>query len=103
MSARKVYLFGNSKPDGNGTINQLLGGKGTSLPPNVPIGLPVPPGLIGSTEVCAYYLSNKNHCPPMVNAQVKNGIARIDNGPQIPRHLHHVEEKCKPISVQYKR
>ena len=51
-----VYLFGNKKADGNGSMKPLLGGKGANLAEMTRIGLPVPPGFTITTEVCTYYL-----------------------------------------------
>ena len=41
--AKYVYLFGNKKADGNGSMKPLLGGKGANLAEMTRIGLPVPP------------------------------------------------------------
>ena len=54
-----VYLFGNKKADGNGTMKPLLGGKGANLAEMSRIGLPVPPGFTITTEVCTYYYATK--------------------------------------------
>jgi len=43
--AKYVYLFGNKKSDGNGTMKPLLGGKGATPAEMSRIGLPVPPRL----------------------------------------------------------
>ena len=54
--ARKyVYFFGNGKADGNRTMKDLLGGKGSGLAEMTNAGLPVPPGFTISTEACTLY------------------------------------------------
>ena len=63
-----VYLFGNSKADGNGTMKPLLGGKGANLAEMTRIGLPVPPGFTITTEVCTYYYANKRTYPAELHA-----------------------------------
>ena len=73
-----VYLFGNKKADGNGSMKPLLGGKGANLAEMSRIGLPVPPGFTISTEVCTYYYQNKKTYPKALDAQVKNGVASIE-------------------------
>ena len=40
-----VYFFGGGKADGNGTMKDVLGGKGAGLAEMTNAGLPVPPGF----------------------------------------------------------
>ena len=76
--AKYVYLFGNKKADGNGSMKPLLGGKGANLAEMSRIGLPVPPGFTITTELCTYYYANKRSYPKELDAQVKSGIAFIE-------------------------
>ncbi|HTX20236.1 MAG TPA: pyruvate, phosphate dikinase [Candidatus Aquilonibacter sp.] len=78
-SAKYVFLFGNKKTDGNGSMKPLLGGKGANLAEMTRIGLPVPPGFTITTEVCAYYYQNKKTYPKELTAQMQNGVAFIEN------------------------
>src|SRR5919206_3004707 len=73
-----VYLFGNKKADGNGSMKALLGGKGANLAEMTRIGLPVPPGFTITTEVCTYYYAKKRSYPPALRAQMEAGIASIE-------------------------
>ena len=77
-SQKYVYLFGNKKADGDGSMKPLLGGKGANLAEMSRIGLPVPPGFTITTEVCTYYYANKRTYPKELQAQVKNGIGFIE-------------------------
>jgi pyruvate,orthophosphate dikinase len=77
-AAKYVYLFGNKKADGNGSMKPLLGGKGANLAEMSRIGLPVPPGFTITTEVCTYYYANKRSYPKELDAQVKTGVAFIE-------------------------
>src|SRR2546422_9335840 len=77
--SKYVYLFGNKKADGNGSMKPLLGGKGANLAEMSRIGLPVPPGFTITTEVCTYYYDNKRTYPKILEPQVKAGIAFIEN------------------------
>src|SRR5256714_11742922 len=77
-SAKYVYLFGNTKADGNGGMKPLLGGKGANLAEMSRIGLPVPPGFTITTEVCTYYYANKRTYPKVLDAQARNGVAFIE-------------------------
>ncbi len=59
-------------------MKPLLGGKGANLAEMTRIGLPVPPGVTITTEVCTYYYDNKRTYPKELDGQVKNGIAFIE-------------------------
>src|SRR5215468_6589428 len=76
--SKYVYLFGNNKADGNGSMKALLGGKGANLAEMSRIGLPVPPGFTITTEVCTYYYDNKRTYPKDLDPQAKAGIAAIE-------------------------
>src|SRR6266705_1555968 len=73
-----VFLFGNKKADGNGSMKALLGGKGANLAEMTRIGLPVPPGFTITTEVCTYYYANKRSYPKALDPQVKTGVSFIE-------------------------
>src|SRR5512140_713958 len=77
-SAKYVYLFGNKKADGDGSMKPLLGGKGANLAEMSRIGLPVPPGFTITTEVCTYYYQNKKSYPKTLEPEVKAGVAFIE-------------------------
>src|SRR5882672_9896734 len=77
-AAKYVYLFGNKKADGDGSMKALLGGKGANLAEMTRIGLPVPPGFTITTEVCTYYYANKRTYPKQLEAQTREGIAFLE-------------------------
>src|SRR6187401_3851903 len=77
-TSKYVYLFGNGKADGDGTMKPLLGGKGANLAEMSRIGLPVPPGFTITTEVCTYYYANKKTYPPELQAQVEAGVRKME-------------------------
>ena len=77
-AAKYVYLFGNKKADGDGSMKPLLGGKGANLAEMSRIGLPVPPGFTITTEVCTHYYANKRTYPRDLDPQVKAGVAFIE-------------------------
>jgi pyruvate, orthophosphate dikinase len=77
-ASKYVYLFGNKKADGNGSMKPLLGGKGANLAEMSRIGLPVPPGFTITTEVCTYYYQNKKSYPKILAGQVRAGVAFIE-------------------------
>ncbi len=77
-SKKYVYLFGNKKSDGDGSMKALLGGKGANLAEMARIGLPVPSGFTITTEVCTYFYDNKRTYPKELQAQMANGIAHLE-------------------------
>ena len=77
-TTKYVYLFGNKKADGNGSMKPLLGGKGANLAEMSRIGLPVPPGFTITTEVCTYYYANKQTYPKTLADSVKAGVTSLE-------------------------
>ncbi|WP_159999487.1 pyruvate, phosphate dikinase [Roseomonas sp. 18066] len=73
-----VYGFGAGRNDGKAEMRNLLGGKGANLAEMASIGLPVPPGFTITTEVCTYYYDNGKQYPAELQAQVAEGLARIE-------------------------
>src|SRR5438093_159017 len=78
-SKKYVYNWGNKKADGDGSMKPLLGGKGANLAEMTRIGLPVPPGFTITTEVCTHYYANKKSYPRELAAQVKRGVAFLED------------------------
>ena len=58
-AVKLVYQFG----EGNASMGDLLGGKGSNLCEMVRLGLPVPPGFVITTQVCRDYLSQDQALP----------------------------------------
>jgi len=77
-TSKYVYLFGNGKADGDGSMKALLGGKGANLAEMSRIGLPVPPGFTITTEVCTYYYEHKKTYPKELQGLIKAGIVQIE-------------------------
>ncbi len=73
-----VYLFGNKKADGDGSMKPLLGGKGANLAEMTRIGLPVPPGFTITTEVCTYYYDHKRTYPNELQVQIEKGVGNME-------------------------
>ena len=67
------YSFGKIKTDGNGTMKELLGGKGANLAEMTSIGLPVPCGFTVTTAVCAaYYKAGRKLTRPVLDEVAKS-------------------------------
>jgi pyruvate, orthophosphate dikinase len=69
-----VYLF----EEGSGDDKALLGGKGAGLCEMTRAGLPVPPGLVVSTEACNAFFENDKNFPDGLWDQVKEGLRAIE-------------------------
>ena len=52
---KRVYRFGGKNAEGDGTMRNLLGGKGANLAEMCRLGIPVPAGFTITTECCAEY------------------------------------------------
>jgi pyruvate,orthophosphate dikinase len=68
-----VYLFG----EGNASMKALLGGKGANLAEMTKLGMPVPPGLIVTTEACNAYLASDGF-PPGLWDQLTKALAEVE-------------------------
>ena len=78
VKARWVYSFGGGSADGDASMRNLLGGKGANLAEMSALGLPVPPGFTITTGCCTHYYANGRSYPPELKAQVRDGLARIE-------------------------
>lgn len=54
---KRIYRFGGKTAEGDGTMRELLGGKGANLAEMSKLGMPVPAGFTITTECCAEYYS----------------------------------------------
>jgi pyruvate, orthophosphate dikinase len=73
-----VYTFGDGVAEGRADMKNLLGGKGANLAEMSNLGLPVPPGLTITTEVCTYFYDNGNQYPPALKADVEAAIGKME-------------------------
>ena len=77
--AKFVYSFGGGKADGNGSMRNLLGGKGANLAEMAgKVKLPVPPGFTITTEVCTYYYDHKKTYPKELEKQVTTALKAVE-------------------------
>ena len=77
-AGRMIYYFGKSKCDGDGTMRDLLGGKGANLAQMVKIGLPVPPGFTITTQTCIDYYANEKKFPAGLEDQILRNLKAIE-------------------------
>ena len=74
-----VYNFGAGNAEGDASHKNLLGGKGANLAEMNNIGIPVPPGLTITTEVCNYYYDNNQEYPKELDDQLNAALKNIEN------------------------
>jgi len=74
MSKKYLYLFS----EGNGSMKELLGGKGANLAEMTILGMPVPQGFTISTEACTrYYDDNEVIADEIIN-EIYDYIAKME-------------------------
>ena len=73
-----VYTFGDGVAEGRADMKNLLGGKGANLAEMSNLGLPVPPGLTITTEVCTYFYDNGQQYPAELKPEVEAAIAKME-------------------------
>ena len=74
MAHKYVYLFS----EGNGSMRELLGGKGANLAEMTSLGLPVPQGFIVSTEACNRYYEDGEQIAPEIEAEIAEYLKKIE-------------------------
>ncbi len=77
-AGRMIYYFGTIKCDGDGSMRELLGGKGANLAQMTSIGLPVPPGFTITTQVCIDYYKNKSKFPKGLEDDVRKYVRTLE-------------------------
>jgi pyruvate,orthophosphate dikinase len=76
--AKYVYFFGNGKADGDRTMKDTLGGKGSGLAEMTNAGLPVPPGFTISTQACNLYYDNRGKLTPGIEAEIVDNVRKLE-------------------------
>ena len=74
MSHKYVYLF----TEGNGSMRELLGGKGANLAEMTNIGLPVPQGFTISTEACTQYYEDGRQINAEIQAEIMEYVEKLE-------------------------
>ena len=74
MAHKYVYLFS----EGNGTMKELLGGKGANLSEMCNLGMPVPQGFTVSTEACTKYYKDGRSIDPAIEAEIMANLTKLE-------------------------
>jgi pyruvate,orthophosphate dikinase len=76
--SKNVYSFGGGTADGDGTMKDVLGGKGAGLAEMSRAGLPVPAGFTIATGVCNVYFNNKNKLPDDIQQEIDKALVKLE-------------------------
>ena len=71
---KRVYRFGGKTAEGDGTMRNLLGGKGANLAEMCRLNIPVPAGFTITTECCAEYYQLGGGYTEALKAEVKEAM-----------------------------
>ena len=74
MSKKFVYLF----TEGDGSMRELLGGKGANLAEMTKIGMPVPQGFTISTEACTKYYEDGRQINADIQAEIMEYVDKLE-------------------------
>ena len=74
MDSKFVYSF----EEGNATMRELLGGKGSNLAEMTNMGLPVPSGFTITTEACKEYYKNNQQLSQNIILQIEDYIQKLE-------------------------
>ena len=74
MSKKFVYLF----TEGDGSMRELLGGKGANLAEMTRIGMPVPQGFTITTEACTQYYEDGRQINADIKAEILEYVGKLE-------------------------
>jgi pyruvate,orthophosphate dikinase len=74
MAKKFVYLFS----EGNGSMRELLGGKGANLAEMTNLGMPVPQGFTITTEACTQYYEDGRQINEEIQAEIMEYISKME-------------------------
>jgi len=78
LSTQRIYSFGAGSADGDGSMKDVLGGKGAGLAEMVRLGIPVPSGFTIPTSVCNEYHAAGRKLPAGLDAEIRAALTRVE-------------------------
>jgi pyruvate,orthophosphate dikinase len=75
---RYLYAWGDGRADGDGSMRDLLGGKGAGLAEMTKAGLSVPPGFTITTEACNDYFAGGERLPDGLLEDVAAAVGALE-------------------------
>ncbi|MDD2537794.1 MAG: pyruvate, phosphate dikinase [Bacteroidales bacterium] len=76
---KRVYSFGGKTADGDGSMKNLLGGKGANLAEMCLLGIPVPAGFTITTECCTEYYDLGCNYPKGLAGEVAQALKKTED------------------------
>ena len=74
MAHKYVYQF----CEGNGSMRELLGGKGANLAEMTNLGMPVPQGFTVTTEACTRYYEDGRAIAPEIQSEILEYLSKLE-------------------------
>ena len=74
MQKKYIYLFS----EGNGSMRELLGGKGANLAEMTNLGMPVPQGFTITTEACTQYYEDGRQLSPDIEQEIMTYLRKLE-------------------------
>ena len=74
MGYKYVYQFS----EGNGSMRELLGGKGANLAEMTSLGMPVPQGFTVTTEACTRYYQDGRTIAPEIQEEILTYLGKLE-------------------------
>ena len=74
MAKKYVYQFS----EGNGSMRELLGGKGANLAEMTNLGMPVPQGFTVTTEACTQYYNDGRAIRAEIQAEILEHLTKLE-------------------------
>ncbi len=74
MTTKFVYLFS----EGNGSMRELLGGKGANLAEMTNLGMPVPQGFTVTTEACTQYYKDGEKINDSIENEIFDYVEKLE-------------------------
>jgi len=75
---KRVYFFGGKDAEGDGSMKNLLGGKGANLAEMCKLDIPVPAGFTITTETCVEFYKNNMQFPAELKKEVDDALAKTE-------------------------
>ena len=75
---KRVYCFGTKAAEGDGSMRELLGGKGANLAEMNKLGMPVPAGFTITTDCCAEYYALGGGYTDELKLQVREALSATE-------------------------
>jgi len=77
-NVKRVYFFGGKVAEGDGSMKNLLGGKGANLAEMCKLGMPVPAGFTITTDTCVEFYKNNLQFPAELKKEVDEALLKAE-------------------------